>query len=67
MILPEEQMGCRQKKSRITGNVPYIDKMVLEEAKRERKFGKYLDRLPEGIRHVTTFVDLRVSEESGSE
>ena len=36
MILPEEQKGCR-KKSRGTGDLLYIDKMVLKEAKRRKK------------------------------
>ena len=36
MILPEEQKGCG-KKSRGTGDLLYIDKMVLKEAKRRKK------------------------------
>ena len=36
MILPVEQKGCR-KKSRGTGDLLCIDKMVLKEAKRRKK------------------------------
>ena len=35
-LLPEEQKGCRRK-SKGTGDLLYIDKMILKEVKRRRK------------------------------
>ena len=69
MILPEEQKGCR-KKSRGTGDLLYIDKMVLKEAKRRKKnlamawidYRKAYDMLPHSWM-LECLKDLGVNEE----
>ena len=69
MILHEEQKGCR-KKSRGTGDLLYIDKMVLKEAKRRKKnlamawidYRKAYDMLPHSWM-LECLKDLGVNEE----
>ena len=62
-LLPEEQKGCR-KGSRGTGDLLYIDRILLQEVKRRRKNGNGMDRLSQSIRLSSPFVDFRMSGKS---
>ena len=47
-LLPEEQKGCR-KTSKVTGDLLYIDKMILKEIKQRKKIVNGMVGLSEGV------------------